>query len=200
MKNVLLILAVLLSVSICNSSSRLQAVTVPAGAAVRVRTIDPIDLNSARPGARFRGSLADSMKNRNGTVLIPGGAKVELRAVNVARPGRMRPRDRIDLKVDSVTFNGKIYPIVSSIIKSRDGRKGSRTLRSTGSGAGSGAPIGGTPRGGPGAAIGALVGGGGGTAVAQASAANLRIPSETVLSFQLQRALRVNEEVVRGLD
>ena len=191
MKNVLLILAVLLGVSICNSSSRLQAVTVPAGAAMRVRTIDPIDLNSARPGARFRGSLADPMKSRNGTVLIPREAKVELRAVNVARPGRMRPRDRIDLKVDSVTFNGKIYPIVSTITKLRDGRKGSRTLRSTGSDAGAGAMIGGVPRGGPGAAIGPLVGGAGGTGMA-ASAANLRIPSETVLSFQLQRALRVN--------
>ena len=192
MKNVLLILAVLLGVSICNSSSRLQAVTVPAGAAMRVRTIDPIDLNSARPGARFRGSLADPMKSRNGTVLIPREAKVELRAVNVARSlGMWRTRDRIDLKVDSVTFNGKIYPIVSTITKLRDGRKGSRTLRSTGSDAGAGAMIGGVPRGGPGAAIGPLVGGAGGTGMA-ASAANLRIPSETVLSFQLQRALRVN--------
>jgi hypothetical protein len=132
------------------------------------------------------------MKSMNGTVLIPRGAKVELRAVNVARSlGMWRTRDRIDLKVDSITFNGKIYPVVSTTTKSRDGRKGSRTLRSTASSAGAGEPIGGIPRGGPGAAIGALVGGGG-TAVAPASAANLRIPSETVLSFQLQRALRVN--------
>jgi hypothetical protein len=118
-----------------------------------VRTIDPIDLNSARPGARFGGSLADSVKSSDGTVLIPRGSKVELRAVNVPRPGRMRPRDRIDLKVDSVTFNGKVYPIVSTTTKSRGARNG--------------------------------------TAVAAASAANLRIASETVLSFQLQRALRV---------
>lgn len=171
MKDVLLILAVLLSVSICNSSSRLEAVTVPAGAAMPVRTIDPIDLSLARPGARFRGSLADSMKSRNGTVLIPRGAKVELRAVKVARsPGTWRTRDRIDLKVASVTFNGKTYPIISTITKSRP-----RAI------------IGGIPRWDPGA----LVAGRGGTPAA-ASAANLRIPSETVLSFQLQRALRVN--------
>lgn len=188
MKNVLLILASLLSASICNSGSRLQEVTVPEGAAMRVRTIDPIDLNLARAGARFRGSLADSMKSSSGTVLIPRGAKVELRAVKVARsPGTWRTRDRIDLKVASVTFNDKTYPIISTITKSRDSRKGSRTLRSTGSDAGAGATIGGIPRWNPGA----LVGGGGGTPVA-ASAENLRIPSETVLSFQLQRALRVN--------
>ena len=158
---------------------------------MRVRTIDPIEVNSARPGTRFKGNLADSVKSRDGTVLIPGGAAVQLSAVNVARSGKIRGRDRIDLKVDSITLNGKTYPVVSTINESRGGRRGSRTLRNTGIGAGAGALICGIAGGGTGAAVGALVGGGGGTAVAAASGGHLSIPSETVLSFQFQTPLRV---------
>jgi hypothetical protein len=159
---------------------------------MRVSTIDPIDVNSARPGARFKGSLADPVKSRDATILIPRGAAVQLSAVNVRRSGRVRGRDRIDLKVDSITFNGKTYPVVSTIAESKGSRRGSRTLRGTGIGAGAGALIGGIASGGVGLAVGALVGGGGGTAVAAATGGkHLRIPPETVLSFQFQSPLRV---------
>src|SRR5262245_35705275 len=125
MKNALLILTALLSASICSHAQ----VTVPAGTPMRVRTIDPIDVSSARPGSRFLGSLADPVKSRDGAILMPRGAPVQLSAVNVRRSGRMRGRDRIDLKVDSITFNGKSQPVVSTISESRGRRKGSRTLR-----------------------------------------------------------------------
>jgi hypothetical protein len=184
----------LLSLLICNSSSTQAqlAVTVPAGAAIRVRTIDPIDMNSAQPGARFRGSLADPVTNLNGVVLIPRGAPVQLSVVNVRKAGRVKGRDRIDLKVDSISFNGRTLPVASSIAESQGKSQGKRTLRGTGIGAGAGALIGGLAGGGTGLAVGALVGGGGGTAVAAATdRPHLSIPPESVLSFQLQSPLRV---------
>ena len=194
MRTTLLNSAALLSILICDATSAnlQQPATVPSGAALRVRTLDPIDLNSTRPGARFRGSLADPVKSGNGAVLIPRRAPVQLSVVNVRRSGRIRGRDRIDLKVDSITFKGKAYPVVSTIAESKGRRRGRRTLEGTGIGAGAGGLIGGIAGGGVGLAVGALVGGAGGTAVAAASAdKHLRIPAETVLSFQFQSPLRV---------
>jgi hypothetical protein len=194
MKNAMSGVALMLSVSICaiGGVQTQRGVTIPAGAAIRVRTIDPIDVDSAAPGSRFRGNLADPVMSRDGAILIPRGAPVELSAVRVSRAGRIRGRDRIDLKVDSITFNGKRYTTVTSISESKSGRRGSRTLGGAGIGAGAGALIGGLAGGGVGAGVGALVGGGGGTAVAAATdRKHLRIKPETVLSFQLESPLRV---------
>jgi hypothetical protein len=182
------------STAICNISfaQTHQSVSIPSGTAIRVRTIDPIEAKSARSGDRFSGSLADPLKNSSGTVLIPRGASVQLSAVRVTKSSRISGRDRIDLKVESITFNGKSYPVVTTIAESKGGGKGSRTLRRTGVGAGAGALIGGIAGGGAGAAVGALAGGGAGTAVAAATGGkHLTIPPETVLSFQLQSALKI---------
>jgi hypothetical protein len=192
LKNIMLSVAILFSALICTIGSAQTQGTIPAGAAIRVRTIDPINVSSARPGSRFRGTLADPVNSSDGAVLIPRGAPVQLSAVNVQRSGRVRGRDRISLKVDSITFNGRTYPVVTTISESSGGRQGSRTLRRTGVGAGGGAVIGGIAGGGKGAAVGSLVGGGGGTAVAAATGGkHLRIPPETLLSFQLQSPLSV---------
>src|SRR5262245_50309627 len=102
MKNALLISPLLLGISIFNgNSAQAQMVTVPAGAAFRVRTVDPIEINSTTPGTKFRGTLADPVMNKNGVILVPRGTPVQMSAVNVRRSGRFRGRDRIDLKVDS---------------------------------------------------------------------------------------------------
>jgi hypothetical protein len=152
--------------------------------------IDAIDVNSVQPGAKFRGTLADPVMNKNGVVLIPRGTPVQLSVVNVRKSGTFRGRDRIDLKVDSITFNGRTYPAVSTVAESRGHSRGKRTLSGTGIGAGAGALIGGLAGGGAGLAAGALVGGGGGTAVAAATGKkHLTVPSESTLSFQLQSPL-----------
>jgi hypothetical protein len=194
MVKTLLSSTVLLSILLCNGSraQAQQAVTVPSGAAVRVRTIDPIDINSAQPGMKFRGTLADPVMNLNGSVLIPRGAPVQLSVVSVQKEGRLKGRDRIAVKVDSISFNGRSLPVVSSVAESRGNRQGRNTLRDAGIGAGAGGLIGGLVGGGTGLAVGALVGGGGGTAVSAATQkSRLTIPAESVLSFQLQSPLRV---------
>jgi hypothetical protein len=193
MQNTLLSSTVLLGILIGNSgSAQAQAFIVPAGTAIHVRTIDPIDVNTARTGMSFRGSLADPVMNRNGAILIPRGAPVQLTAVDVQRSGRVKGRDRIALKVNSISYNGRIHPVVTTVAEERGHREGRRTLKGTGIGAGAGALIGGLAGGGTGLAIGALVGGGGGTAVAAATKGpHLSIPPESILSFQLQSPLAV---------
>jgi len=164
MKRVFLSVALFFSASLGSAihaqTTDHQAASVPAGTALHVRTIDPIDVNSARPGAKFRGSLADAVKTSDRHVVIPRGAPVQLNVVDVDKAGRMKGRDRIDLNVDSITFNGKSYPVISTIAGSRGGRQGRRTLRGPGIGAAAGAVIGGIAGGGAGAAVGSILGGG----------------------------------------
>jgi hypothetical protein len=194
MRNTWLRSALLLSISMLSSinAQAQHAATIPAGTVMHVSTIDPIDINSAKPGVKFRGSLADPVMNKDGAVLIPRGAPVQLRAVTVEKSKRIKGRDKIDLKVDSITFNGRTHPVASSIFESKGDKKGKRALTGTGIGAGAGAAIGAIAGGGTGAAVGALIGGGGGTAVAAATGdKHLSIPSESVLSFQLQAPLQV---------
>lgn len=193
MRNACLSMMLLAFVAVCNvGNAQTNPMTVPSGTAIRVRTIDPISVESARPGSTFRGTLAEPLKNNAGTVLLPRGAPVQLSAVTVTKSSRIKGRDKIDLKVDSISYRGTEYPIVTSIAESKGNGKGKRTLTGTGIGAGAGALIGGVAGGGAGAALGAAVGGGGGTAVAAATGGkHLTIPPESVLSFQLQSPLRV---------
>jgi len=194
MKNACLSVALLSCATVFNvSSSEMHATTIPSGTTVRVRTVDPISVESAQPGSRFKGTLADPLTNSAGSVVFPRGASVQLSAVKVTRSSRISGRDKIDLKVDSIAFHGAEYPVVTSVAESKGSGKGKRTLSRTGVGAGAGALIGGIAGGGTGAAIGAAVGAGGGTAVAAATGGgHLTIPPETVLSFQLHSPLRVH--------
>ena len=193
MNNTVLSLAMLFGASLgAVSSAQSQPIIIPAGTPIRVRTIDPIGVRTARPGSRFKASLADPITAKTGAVLIPRGAPVMLSAVNVKRAGRLKGRDQISLKVDSITFAGRTNPVVSTVAESRGGKRGIRTLTGTGIGAGAGALVGGLAGGPAGFGIGTLVGGGAGTGVAAATGKrNLTIPPESVLAFQLQSPLQV---------
>ena len=196
MKRVILSVALFFGASFASAISAQttshSTMTVPAGTAINVRTIDSIDVNTAGPGATFRGSLADPVMTSGGRVLIPRGAPVQLSTVSVQRAGRIKGRDRIVLKVNSITFNGRNFPVASTVAEQRGRREGRRTLKGAGIGAAAGGVIGAIAGGGTGLAVGSLVGGGGGTAVAAATAdRHLTIPPETMLSFKLQAPLRV---------
>ena len=174
------------------SHAQTHSAFVPAGATVRIRTIDPIEVASAQPGSKFRGALADPLMNSAGAVVVPRGASALLTAVRVTKSSRISGRDRIELKVDWIEYRGMHYPVVTNVAEWKGGGKGKRTLSRTGIGAGAGALIGGVAGGGAGLAIGALAGGAGGTAVAAATGGKrLTIPPESVLSFQLHSPLKL---------
>jgi hypothetical protein len=195
MKRWFLSVALLFSTSVVSAiyaqTSNAGMMTVPAGTLIHVRTIDPIDENSPA-GGRFRASLAEPVQVGHGGVVIPRGAPVELTAVNIQKAGTVEGRDRIDLKVDSITFRGRVYPVTSSVWGTKTAKRGRRTLKGAGIGAAGGGVIGAIAGGGTGALVGALVGGGGGAAVSAATGKkHLNIPPESVLAFQLQAPLRV---------
>ena len=195
MKRWSLSVALLFSTSVVSAiyaqTSNAGMMTVPSGTLIHVRTIDPIDENSPA-GGRFRASLAEPVKIGNGGMVIPRGSPVELTAVNIQKAGTVEGRDRIDLRVDTITFRGRVYPVSSSVWGTKTAKRGRRTLKGAGIGAAGGGVIGAIAGGGTGALVGALVGGGGGAAVSAATGKkHLNIPPESVLAFQLQAPLRV---------
>ena len=167
-----------------------QPKLIPQGTVFRVRTIDPINVDSSESGMKFRGALDDPIM-LDGNVVVPRGADVELVAAKVAQGGKMKGSDLIQLKVDSIVVHGRAYPVVTSISESKSGGEGKKTTRKVFGGAGLGAIIGGIAGGGTGAAIGALAGGAGGAALSAAGQPHLKIPAESRIQFQLLSDVKV---------
>ena len=157
---------------------------VPSGTAFRVRTIDPIDVDATQSGMTFRGSIDDPIMV-GGDVVVPRGADAILLAAKVEQGGRMKGSDLVELKVQSITVRGRIYPVVTSLAQTKSAGEGKKTAGKVLGGVGLGGIIGGIAGGGKGAAIGALAGGAGGTVLAATSQPHLKIPAETRLEFQL---------------
>jgi hypothetical protein len=160
------------------------AVVIPSGTLIRVRTLDPIDVDYASAGAKLRGTIDDPIM-LGGDVIVPRGADVVLVAAKVQQGGRFKGSDLIELKVNSITVRGRPYQVVTSLAQAKTEGEGKKTTRKIAGGVGLGAIIGGIAGGGTGAAIGALTGGAAGTAVAAGGQPHLKIPAETRLQFQL---------------
>jgi hypothetical protein len=161
-----------------------QGQLIPAGTTIRVRTIDPIDVDATQTGAKFRGSLDDPIM-LNGNVVVPRGADVALVAARVQQGGTYKGSAEVDLKVDSISVRGRMLPVVTSQTLNKSEGEGKKTTRKILGGAGLGAAIGAIAGGGTGAAIGALAGGATGTVVASTGHARLKIPPESRMEFRL---------------
>src|ERR1700712_1992440 len=107
-------------------SSSKTSKLIPAGTTFRVRTIDPIDVDSSRSGMTFRGALDDPIM-LDGDVVIPRGSDVKLVAAKVAQGGKMKGSDLVQLKVDHIAVNGRTYAVVTSISESKSGGEGKKT-------------------------------------------------------------------------
>ncbi len=181
-RNKLLVLLLSLS-AIASLPAQSGAAMIPAGTQFRVRTIDPIDVDSTQAGMTFRGTVDDPIM-LGGDVIVPRCADVVMVASKVEQGGRMKGSDLIELKVNSIAMRGRIYPVVTTASQTKSAGEGKKTAGKILGGAGLGGIIGGIAGGGTGAAIGALVGGAGGTVLSATSQPHLKIPPESRLEFQ----------------
>lgn len=166
------------------------AVLIPTGTLLRVRTIDNIDVDASKAGAKYRASLDDPIMV-GGAVVIPRGADATLQAVKVQQSGKMKGSDLIQLKVTTVSVRGTAYPVVTSVAETKGKSEGKATARKTAGGAGLGALIGGIAGGGKGALIGVAAGAATGAIVSASGQQHLKIPSETRLEFKLEADMKV---------
>ena len=128
----------------------------------------------------------------NDTIVIPAEAGIQGKIVDVDSAGHFSGRPELVIELTRLAYNGKTYDLRTNRYSKQGPSRNTRTAAVIGGGAGIGAILGGILGGGKGAAIGAIIGGGTGTGVQAASKApELRLPSESVLSFTLQNAITV---------
>lgn len=190
LRRLFLFISVMCTTSVAGLAWQSDSMMLPAGTVFRVRTSEFIDVDSSRSGQKFRGVLDDPIM-MGGDVIVPRGSDVELVAAKVEQGGKMKGSDLIQLKVDAIDVNGRMYPVVTNLSEAKTGGEGKKTSRKVLGGAGLGAIIGGIAGGGTGAAIGALAGGAGGTILSATGQPHLKIPAETRLQFQLLADVRI---------
>ncbi len=165
--------------------------TIPTGSKIIVRMIDSINSETNKVGEEFI-ALLDEPVSPAGIEVIPKGADVRGRIVNLSGAGRLAGSAELGLELTQVIVNGIPYSVTTSEYEQVGEGRGKQTAERVAIGAGIGAVIGAIAGGGKGAAIGAGVGGGAATAVqVLTKGEKLNIPSETKLEFTLRAPLVV---------
>ena len=164
-------------------------VTIEPGTVLSVRMIDSINSERNHQGDMFHGTL-DSPVMVGETVVIPEGADVTGRVVEVKDAGHFAGKPELALELTNLSVNGRKYTIRTDQYHEVGKSRGSSTAKTVGTGAAIGAIIGGIAGGGKGAAIGAAAGAGmGGGVQATRKEEQVNIASEALLTFQLQNSL-----------
>jgi len=170
---------------------------LPAGTQVSVRTEDTINSANAAEGQTYAAEVTDDVPDANGDVVIPHGSNAQIVIRSASKGGRFHGTSDLVLDLQSISVEGQQYLVSTSDVQQK-GKQGfganKRTAEYTGGGAALGAIIGAIAGGGKGAAIGAGAGAGGG-ALTQilTKGGSIRVPAETVLTFQLDKPVQIVE-------
>jgi hypothetical protein len=168
------------------------AVTVPAGALLRMRINQTLNSAQAKPGDHFDGIVVNDVV-AGGAVAIPRGATVQGTVVDAKKSGALAGRGELSLQLTQVTLGAQSYPIVSDVWGHNTGDKTVQTVNHTAVGAALGALFGAAAAGGKGAAIGAGAGGALGLGSSAASpSGQVYVPSEGLLTFHLAQPATVS--------
>jgi hypothetical protein len=169
---------------------------LPSGTEVAVQTDETIDGSTAADGQTFAADVTEAVRDADGKVVIPAGAKAQVIIKSLTQGGKIKGQADLVLDLASVSIDGRQYAL-STVDLEEKGRAGlgknKRTAEFLGGGAAIGGIVGGLLGGGKGAAIGAGVGAGGGTAAQAMTRGNIRVEAETILTFKLDASLKVVE-------
>jgi len=164
---------------------------VQPGTTLSVRLVDSLSSETATPGQTFRATL-DAPLAVDGDVVVPEGYDVQGHVVDVKSAGKFAGKSMLSLQLDRIQVGTKYYTITTNQYSRQGNNRTTNTVEKVGAGSVIGAIIGGIAGGGKGAGIGAAAGGGlGGGVQAATKGQQIKLPSETVLTFELQSPLTV---------
>jgi len=174
---------------------RTKTYRLPAGTRISVRTEETIDSKRAVEGQTFASEVSADVVDANGDVVIPRGSNAQIVIKSASKGGRFRGAADLVLDLQSVSVEGQQYQLDTADL-TQTGKQGvganRRTAEYGGGGAAIGAIIGAIAGGGKGAAIGAGAGGGAGVLTqVLTKGGSIRVPVESLLTFELDRPLRV---------
>lgn len=166
--------------------------TIPAGTKIEVRANEEIVADKSAVGRTSTGTIANDVVNNSGQVLIPRGSPVTFVVLDTARGG-VTGGGEVALGIQSVTVNGVTYAVAGSDVEKGEGLgTNRRTATMVGGGAVLGTLLGAIAGGGAGAAIGAAAGAAAGAgAQVLTQGRQIKIPAESVLTFQLTQDLHL---------
>jgi hypothetical protein len=175
-----------------------EQITLPAGTFFSVRTIDSIDSSRNQTGDEFAATLEVPVVVNN-RVVIPRHSDARIRLVQASSAGRMSGRSELKVELVSVTADGRTYPLETDNYDQAGASRTTRTAETVGGGAVLGGIIGAIAGRGRGAAIGSVAGAGTGAAVeARTHGQQVKIPSETKLSFTLKNPVTITSSPDAG--
>ena len=168
---------------------------VASGTQIVVRTNEGINSSISEAGRTYDAEIEQDVPNASGSVAIPRGSPAKLIVRKATQGGATSSGDLV-LDLYAVAISGREY-LVSTADVEQGGRAGlgknSRTGAMVGGGAVLGTLLGAIAGGGKGAAIGAIAGAGAGAGVQVLTRGKeVKVPAETVLTFQLDQPLRLN--------
>ena len=168
-----------------------QPVVIPAGTEFHVVLSDALNSGKNKADDEFSANLAAPVYV-NGATILERGAKLQGKVLAAEGSGRVSGKASMTIALTAVMHGGKMMPIATKDLTAEaEGSKG-RDAGLIGGGAGVGALIGAIAGGKKGAAVGAAVGGGGGTAAVLATKGKeVDFPTESKLTFTLDKELSV---------
>jgi hypothetical protein len=170
-----------------------RADVLPAQTQLAIRTNEAIAATQADAGKTYSAEVARTIEDQNGNVLVPKGSPVVLTVARVNNP--TLGQNEAELALHSITIHGRRY-LVSTNTVTQQGTggigKNKKTAEMVGGGALLGTVIGAVAGGGKGAAIGAVLGGAGGAgAQVLTKGKEVKVPAESVLTFQLSQPIQL---------
>jgi hypothetical protein len=172
--------------------SRSGPTEIPSGTNVVIRMIDDIDSQRDRVGQEFRASV-DEPVVIDGETVIARNANVLVKLVDDKQSGKLSGRTELTLDLVSVDVMGRSIDVNTQEVTQASTSRTGRTAKVVGGTAALGAVIGAIAGGGKGAAIGAATGAAAGGAVQVVTKGQqVRIPSETRLTFTLSQPISLN--------
>ena len=172
-------------------SSASEVTAIPAGTAIVVRLGDTLSSKNSQAGQSFSATVAEPVVV-DGKTVIEQGAAARGTVVDAKGMGHFKGGARLQVRLDSVSINGKEHQIETTAYSRSLKGKGKRSAGFIGGGAGAGALIGALAGGGKGAAIGALAGGGAGTAGAAFTGnKDIVLSAESALTFKLTQPVEL---------
>jgi len=170
-----------------------QPEVLPAGTQIVIRTNEEIAATPSDVGHTYSAEIARAIEDQSGRVLVPKNSPAQLTVAKMNNP--TLGQEEVSLALRSINIQGHTYQVNSGDIsqKGSDGLGANKkTAEYVGGGALLGTVIGAIAGGGKGAAIGAAVGGAGGAATqVLTKGKEVKVPAESVLTFQLDNPVHL---------